>query len=130
MDVPAVVVLVLLALLLGVALGAWYARPVPLPLDEPEIPPVTPEPEPPPPPGFGSRFLEPAQTLARALHETPDRSPEETAALLAQLASDHWALGVTELRSAVIQNSGIDAAVADQLVTCGILALEAQHGPP
>lgn len=129
MDVPAVVVLALLALLLGAALGAWYARPVLPPLDEPEIPPVTPEPEPapPPPPGLQGRFLPLGERVAAALVESPlDESG--TAQLVAHLVAEGWQLGVSDLRQQLVAGSGLSPALTDHLATLAIVALEARHG--
>ena len=129
MDVPAVVVIALLALLLGAALGAWYARPVPLP-DEPEIPPVTPEPEPVPeplPPGLQGRFLPLGERVAAALAEQP-LDENGMAALVAHLAAETWQLGVSDLRQQLVAGSGLSPALTDHLATLAIVALEARHG--
>lgn len=130
MEPPAVVVLLLLALLLGAAFGAWCAWPSPplsLPPEPPPAPPPAPElaPPPPVPPGLLGRFLLPARAAAAAMHEAPG-DPEATAQILAALAADHWSLGVSELRQALIEHSGLQPATSDYLASLAILALEAR----
>jgi hypothetical protein len=128
MGVPAVVVLVLLALLLGAALGAWYAQPVPLSLDGPEPPPTTSEPEPLPlPPGLQGRFLPLGERVAAALAEKP-LDENGMAQLVAHLAAEGWQLGVSDLRQQLVAGSGLSPALTDHLATLAIVALEARHG--
>lgn len=126
MEAPAVVVLVLLALLVGAAFGAWCAWPAPR-LQEPE-PPSAPEPPALPSPGLYGRFLPRGQQVATALEETPLR-PEQMAELLAFYAADHWQLGVTEMRAELLTSSGLSPALVDHLASLAILALEARHAP-
>lgn len=129
MEAPAVVVLVLLALLLGAAFGAWCAWPPEPPrptVEDPE--PAKPVPLPPAPPhlGLSGRFLPRGQLLAQALEETPLRA-EQMASLLAHHAADHWQLGVVEMRDALVTSSGLAPALVDHMATLAILTLEARH---
>lgn len=123
MEIPAVVVLVLLALLLGAALGAWCARPSPSP---PPPAPTPPPPRPLPLPGLLGRFLPTGEALASVLTEQPLDTAEH-ARILAVLAADHWQLGVSELRQQLVATSGLSPAVVDHLTHLAILALEARH---
>lgn len=127
MEVPAVVVLVLLALLLGAAFGAWCAWPHPRPVEEPPPAPPARSFEPPPPtPGLYGRFLPRGQRIATALEETP-LGPEQMAELLAVYAADHWQIGVAEMRAELITSSGLSPALIDHMATLALLALEARH---
>jgi hypothetical protein len=130
-EAPAVVVLVLLALLLGAAFGAWCAWPPrPTAEDLAPTPPARPVPLPPAPHhlGLSGRFLPRGQLLALALEETPLRA-EQMAELLAHHAADHWQLGVVEMRDALVTSSGLSPALVDHMATLAILALEARHAP-
>lgn len=121
------VVLVLLALLVGAAFGAWCAWPQPRPTEEPPPAPLPPPFEPPPPPsGLYGRFLPRGQQIATALEETP-LGPEQMAELLAVYAADHWQLGVTEMRAELVTSSGLTPALADHLATLALIAMEARH---
>lgn len=132
MELPAVVVLLLLALLLGAAFGAWCAwPPPPPPLSLPPEPPpapvsvlLAPPVAPRPPPG---RFGPQAQALAEALHEGSPPTPEALAFVLAAVAADGWSLGVSEMRQALIEYSGMRPATSEHLAQLAILALEARH---
>jgi hypothetical protein len=137
-ELPAVVTLLCLALAVGAALGAWcvlrFGSP-PLPAGVPLAPalllapplPPAPAPLPPVPPGLLGRFLGPARAAAEAMHEARGEDPEETAQILAQLAADHWSLGVGELRQALITHSALTPALAEVLAERAIVALEARH---
>lgn len=141
MEAPAVVALVLLALAIGAAFGAWCAWPPPSPLPvegaegatpsplastlPPEAPPV--EPPPPVPAGLLGRFLPPARAAAAALAETDALPSEAMAQVLAGVAADHWILGVSELRQALVDHSGLSPETGDHLANLAILALEARH---
>lgn len=126
MEIPAVVVLVLLALLCGAALGAWLVRSSPTSTAPPTPPPP---PRPLPPPGLLGRFIPTGEALASALAEQPP-DPVEHAQLLAILAADHWQLGVSELRQQLVATSGLSPAVVDHLTQLALLALEARHAAP
>ena len=141
MEVPAVVVLVLLALLLGAAFGAWCAWPLPPSLEAPTpAPGPAPGPAPaqpassfaPPPAsplsGLRERFLPAGQVVAAALEAAPLEA-EAHAELLATLAAEHWQLGVTELRQALVTSSGLSPALVDHMASLAILSLEARHAP-
>lgn len=129
MEAPAVVVLVLLALLVGAAFGAWCAWPAPRPVEEPPPPPPARSFEPPPPPpGLRGRFLPRGQQIAAALEETP-LVGEQLAELLAVYAADHWQIGVAELRAELVTSSGLSPALVDHMATLALIALEARHAP-
>lgn len=129
MEVPAVVVLVLLALLVGAAFGAWCAWPTRRPAEDmAPAPPAKPVPLLPAPPhlGLSGRFLPRGQLLAQALEETPLRA-DQMAELLAYHAADHWQLGVVEMRDALLTSSGLPPALVDHMASLAILTLEARH---
>jgi hypothetical protein len=138
-EAPAVVALVLCALAVGAALGAWCAWPrpappapevLPAPLPAPPAPALPPEPPPAPPPEAlvaRQRFLDLGRAAAEAWHASPSRNPEVTARLFAALIGDGWALGVGELRAELVAHSALPVEVIDYLTTLALSSLEARQ---
>lgn len=138
MELPAVIVLVALAFVLGGAFVAACLWPEQAALEVPveEVPPpvvVEPAEEAPLPPAPPStmlpvraRFLPLGQHLVEVL-EVPEGKRPAAARALAMMAADHWALGLNEMRLALVQRSGLNPVLIELISQRAITALEARH---
>lgn len=128
MNIEAAVLLALFAMLVGVALGVMLTRAAQSHLadlvDTVRV-------EPPPlastaAPGVRERYLEELRPVARAALGSRDGCPpdaeavERLARALSAVAADAWALGVGQLREAIVHGSGLSPELADFAVTTAL----------
>lgn len=122
-----VVAVGLVCLALGVLLGRAIApAPVVVPeiaAAEPPPPPVVPES--PARPWLRASFLPRATGLAEAVGAKGREDP--TAAAFASMAMEGWALGVEDLRAALIKSSGLPPAIMDEACSVALSVVEAEQ---
>lgn len=129
MDASTVVLVALFALLVGVACGWRLASTV----RPPEPPPLEAFPEPVSErPFVEARYIEAARELARR-HLPPDAEPgtvESLAAILAPRLADAWSEGVSDLRRALGEFSGLPLDLIEQLCAAALAGLAEAPAAP
>lgn len=127
MTYEAGVLLALVALLLGVALGRYLGT---RQLEQGQASVSASSPMPEVLPAIRVRYLSELRPVAAAALEARDGYPpsegevERLAMALSGVAADAWARGVTELREALVLDSGLGAELVDYATTTAIASLE------
>ncbi len=122
------ILLALVAFLVGCAVGMFAATPAqgdhPVITSEPPLPPVLP----PEALTFADRlregYLDPAESIVDGVLGPEHEKRDALARAVARLAAEGWAMGVTDIRAAVVDASGLPAELIDDAFSVGLASLQ------